>query len=157
ENRPSLRRNGSEMPMQREELSSTRRPRKSTSSGDHRAQFEREYDRAVFSTPVKRLQDKAQVFQLDANAAIRARLNHSLEVSCRPRGLGIAVAKWLKDEGEIKAGVERSIEAITATCGLIHDLGNPPFGHSGEDAIRYWVRHKLGVDELTKRVGDSQQ
>src|SRR5690242_2431752 len=125
--------------MKWEKLLSVRRPRKSTSSGDHRVHFERDYDRAVFSTPVKRLQDKAQVFPLEAHDAIRTRLTHSLEVASVARGLAVAVSKWLQEEREIGTGVDRSIEAIAATCGLVHDLGNPPFGHSGEDAIMYWV------------------
>jgi dGTPase len=119
------------------------RPRISTNPGDHRAEFERDFDRAIFSTPVKRLQDKAQVFPLEPHDAVRTRLTHSLEVSSVARGLGIAVGKWLHDNGVIELGTERSIEAICATCGLIHDLGNPPFGHSGEDAIRQWFQMNL--------------
>jgi dGTPase len=126
-------------------LNSTRR-RTSTSSGDHRAEFERDWDRTIFSTPVKRLQDKTQVFPLDPNDAVRTRLTHSLEVSSVARGLGIAASKWLLDEKKIEPGMERSIEAIAATCGLVHDLGNPPFGHSGEDAIRYWFKTRFSVD-----------
>jgi dGTPase len=119
------------------------RPRKSTSQGDHRAEFERDFDRSVFSTPVKRLQDKAQVFPLEAHDAVRTRLTHSLEVSSVARGLAIAVAKWLLKEKKIESGMERSIEAIAATCGLIHDLGNPPFGHAGEQAIQEWFKERL--------------
>jgi dGTPase len=104
------------------------RPRVSTSTGDYREQFERDFDRTIFSTPVKRLQDKAQVFPLEPHDAIRTRLTHSLEVSSVARGLAIAVGKWLLDEKFIEPGMERSIEAISATCGLIHDLGNPPSG-----------------------------
>src|SRR6185295_11013068 len=108
--------------------------RKSTVSGDARQEFERDYDRSVYSTPVKRLQDKTQVFPLESHDAVRTRLTHSLEVSSLARGLAISVSKWLVEEDEIKPGSERQIEAIAATCGLIHDLGNPPFGHAGERA-----------------------
>ena len=114
------------------------RIRKSTVSGDHRAEFERDFDRSVYSTPVKRLQDKTQVFPLEIHDAVRTRLTHSLEVSSLARGLAIKVSKWLLEQKEIKPGAERQIEAIAATCGLIHDLGNPPFGHAGERAIRGW-------------------
>jgi dGTPase len=124
--------------MKWEELLSTERARPTTSSGDHRAQFERDFDRAIFSTPIKRLQDKAQVFPLEPHDAVRTRLTHSLEVSSVAKGLGIAISGWLLSRGEIKPGQDRQIEAIAATCGLIHDLGNPPFGHAGEDAIREW-------------------
>jgi dGTPase len=116
------------------------RRRQTTSPGDHRIEFERDFDRSVFSTPVKRLQDKAQVFPLEPHDAVRTRLTHSLEVSSVARGLATRTAKWLLEAREISPGMDRSIEAIAATCGLIHDLGNPPFGHAGEDAIRSWFK-----------------
>lgn len=71
------------------------RPRKSTSPGDHRAEFERDWDRTVFSTPVKRLQDKAQVFPLEPHDAIRTRLTHSLEVSAVARASRLRQANGL--------------------------------------------------------------
>lgn len=137
-------------------LLNTDRPRISTSQGDHRAQFERDFDRCVFSTPVKRLQDKAQVFPLEPHDAIRTRLTHSLEVSSVARGLGIAIAQWLLegDKKKIDSGMDRQIEAIAATCGLIHDLGNPPFGHAGEDAIRGWFQDKIKKEKLQEFFGD---
>jgi len=133
------------------------RPRHSTNSGDHRAEFERDLDRTIFSTPVKRLQDKAQVFPLDPNDAVRTRLTHSLEVSSVARGLGIAVSQWLLAEQKIELGMDRSIEAIAATCGLIHDLGNPPFGHSGEFAIRYWFEKRFGEEQLARSFDNKRQ
>jgi dGTPase len=124
-------------------LLNSERPRKSSSDQpEHRIQFERDFDRAIFSTPVRRLQDKAQVFPLEPNDAVRTRLTHSLEVSTVSRGIARAVSMWLVDEGHIDSDMDRQIEAIAATCGLIHDLGNPPFGHSGEDAIREWFAEK---------------
>lgn len=130
------------------------RRRRSTSPGDHRTEFERDWDRAIFSTPVKRLQDKTQVFPLEPIDAVRTRLTHSLEVSSVARGLGMAVGQWLLDKKYIDAGMERCIEAITATCGLVHDLGNPPFGHSGEDAIRHWFDSRFAItkDNTGKKV-----
>src|SRR3954470_18587539 len=126
--------------MEWQQLLNSERPRPTSSPGGHRLQFERDLDRCVFSTPVKRLQDKAQVFPLEQHDAVRTRLTHSLEVSSVARGLATRSAKWLLERGEIAVGMDRSIEAIAATCGLIHDLGNPPFGHAGEDAIRAWFR-----------------
>lgn len=128
------------------QLLNKERRRTSTSPGDHRAEFERDWDRAIFSSPVKRLQDKTQVFPLDPNDAVRTRLTHSLEVSSVARGLGVAASQWLLTEGHIQPGMDRSIEAIAATCGLIHDIGNPPFGHSGEDAIRHWFSTRFATD-----------
>src|SRR6202020_1362883 len=83
-------------------LLNAERPRTSTSSGDHREQFERDYDRAVFSSPVKRLQDKAQVFPLEPHDSVRTRLTHSLEVSSVARGLAATTAHWLRSEGLIQ-------------------------------------------------------
>lgn len=134
-------------------LLNNNRPRPTTSTGDYRDQFERDFDRAVFSTPVKRLQDKAQVFPLEPHDAVRTRLTHSLEVSSVARGIGIGVAKWLLAQKAIDAGMDRAIEAIAATCGLIHDLGNPPFGHAGEDAIRHWFESSFGREGLEKVLG----
>ena len=132
-------------------LLNAERPRPSTSTGDHREQFERDYDRAVFSSPVKRLQDKAQVFPLEPHDSVRTRLTHSLEVSSVARGLVQKVCKeFLLPARHIKDGQDRQIEAIAATCGLIHDLGNPPFGHSGEDAIQEWFKKYVTEGELRK-------
>lgn len=132
------------------------RPRPSSMGPDHREQFERDYDRSIFSTPVKRLQDKAQVFPLETHDAVRTRLTHSLEVSAVARGLAISIGKWLLEQQQIEAGMERQIEAIAATCGLIHDLGNPPFGHAGEDAIREWFK-KRGAARLREELNGDEQ
>ena len=135
------------------------RRRQTTIPDDHRGQFERDFDRSIFSTPVKRLQDKTQVFPLEPHDAIRTRLTHSLEVSSVARGLGARTAKWLKSDKmqEIRGDMDRSIEAIAATCGLIHDLGNPPFGHAGEDAIRSWFAHPDRTRLLKRSLHDDQQ
>jgi len=114
---------------------------------DSRTEFERDYGRAVFSTPVRRLQDKAQVFPLERHDAIRTRLTHSNEVSSVARNLAGAAARWMRSEGFLKQdGQTAEIETIAATCGLIHDLGNPPFGHAGEVAIHDWFKDKLKED-----------
>ncbi len=119
---------------------------------DDRSPFERDYDRAVFSSPVKRLQDKAQVFPLEPHDSIRTRLTHSLEVATVARRLARWAAQQLCDEGVVAAAQARSIEDIAATCGLIHDLGNPPFGHAGEQAIRDWFGDYLKLaDEAAVR------
>ena len=145
------------MAMKWETLLCSERPRLSSVGGDHRAEFERDLDRAMFSTPVKRLQDKTQVFPLEPIDAIRTRLTHSLEVSAVARGFGIKAGQWLLNEGHIKPGMDRAIEAICATCGLIHDLGNPPFGHSGEDAIRHWFTSRFGKAGPVELLGGREQ
>jgi len=112
--------------------------------GDLRSQFEKDYDRTIFSTPVRRLQDKAQVFVLETHDAIRTRLTHSLEVSTVARDLAHAVAHWMATNPKIGITSEEAsnIEIVAATCGMIHDLGNPPFGHAGERAIGSWFESK---------------
>jgi dGTPase len=117
---------------------------------DRRTEFDRDFDRAIFSTPVKRLQDKAQVFPLEPNDSVRTRLTHSLEVSCVARGMASSAGQWMAKTRKLGEAPERSlraIEAIAATCGLIHDLGNPPFGHAGELAIQDWFAGKVKEDE----------
>jgi len=112
-----------------------------------RTEIHKDYGRAVFSTPVRRLQDKAQVFPLEPIDAVRTRLTHSLEVSAMARGLANGVCQKLlklpkvERPHRITPADAYDIETIAATCGLLHDIGNPPFGHFGETAIRDWF-HK---------------
>jgi dGTPase len=138
------------------ELLNPTRPRPSTVPTEHREEFERDFDRSIFSTPVKRLQDKAQVFPLEPHDAVRTRLTHSLEVSTVSRGIATAVSKRLMQEKEVGTTMDRQIEAIAATAGLIHDLGNPPFGHAGEDAIREWFKTH-GRENLRQELGNDVQ
>jgi dGTPase len=130
-------------------LLSTERERKSARlPSELRSEFERDYDRAIFSTPVRRLHDKAQVFPLEPLDAVRTRLTHSLEVSTVARDLADAAGKWLLDQKRLTDYNQLSaIRSIAATCGLIHDLGNPPFGHAGEVAIREWFEKRLKDDK----------
>jgi dGTPase len=136
------------------------RVRGSTIPSDHREEFERDFDRAIFSTPVKRMQDKAQVFPLETHDAVRTRLTHSLEVSSVARGLAKSVCRWLIANGKIDSthrATDRQIEAIAATCGLLHDIGNPPFGHAGEDAIRGWFREVHSEETLRENLLHDEQ
>ena len=118
-----------------------------------RDEFERDLDRAVYSTPFRRLQDKTQVFPLEPNDSVRTRLTHSLEVSRVARGLAKDVCQWLLQQRIVQPEQANSIETIAQTCGLIHDLGNPPFGHSGETAIRDWFcrRNRESLRDLDDR------
>ncbi|MET4729605.1 dGTPase [Lysobacter enzymogenes] len=105
---------------------------------DHRTDHERDFDRVVFCTPVRRLKDKTQVFPLDMHDGVRTRLTHSMEVSNLARSMGTAVAAELSSmKGILDA--QRNVPALLAAIALTHDLGNPPFGHQGEVAIRGWV------------------
>ena len=102
-----------------------------------RTQIERDYDRILFSTPVRRLADKTQVFPLDKNDSVRTRLTHSHEVSNLARSIGTALVFHYQIAKDVPNAV-RNIPALLATVGLAHDLGNPPFGHQGEAAIQSW-------------------
>jgi dGTPase len=97
------------------------------------------------------------VFPLEPHDAIRTRLTHSLEVSAVARGLAIAIGEWLRKKEIIEPGMERSIQAIATTCGLIHDLGNPPFGHAGENAIREWFCTHFDKEDLYDKMGRNDQ
>ncbi|MFC5525307.1 dGTP triphosphohydrolase [Rhodanobacter ginsengisoli] len=110
---------------------------------DHRTSHERDFDRAVFCTPVRRLKDKTQVFPLDMHDGVRTRLTHSLEVSNLARSMGTAVAALVSGISNVK-DAQRNVPALLATTALVHDLGNPPFGHQGEVAIRTWVEENEG-------------
>lgn len=101
-----------------------------------RTSFQRDYDRLVFSSPFRRLKDKTQVFSLSENDYVRTRLIHSLEVSCVGRSLGTIVGYEIKNRHNLDEFSSSDFGDIVATACLAHDIGNPPFGHAGEDAIR---------------------
>ncbi|WP_280748712.1 dGTP triphosphohydrolase [Parabacteroides sp. PF5-9] len=100
-----------------------------------RTDFQRDYDRLVFSSPFRRLQNKTQVFPLPGHIFVHNRLTHSLEVSCVGRSLGNNVSKGLIRKYPDGSPNLSEIGAIVSAACLAHDMGNPPFGHSGERAI----------------------
>jgi len=104
---------------------------------DDRTEFKRDYDRLIFSAPFRRLQNKTQVFPLPGSIFVHNRLTHSLEVASVGMSLGNDVAQQvIKKHPELKDTLFQEIGQIVATACLAHDLGNPPFGHSGEKAIQ---------------------
>jgi len=113
---------------------------------DQRGEFERDYDRTVYSSSFRRLKDKAQVFPLERDDFVRTRLTHSLEVSSLGRSFGIDAIKSLKNLNKLKGGdvKESDAAAILSTACLLHDIGNPPFGHFGEESIRSWFAENIG-------------
>lgn len=113
------------------------RSKSPTILSDGRNPFENDYGRLISSAPIRRLQDKTQVFPLDKNDYIRTRLTHSLEVSYIASSLGQSVEKFLVAEKEdISMHKSGYLSSLLRTSGLVHDLGNPPFGHFGEIAIQ---------------------
>ena len=115
-------------------------------STDLRSEFEKDYHRIIGSASFRRLQDKTQVFPLDKSDFIRTRLTHSLEVASLGKSLGQNIGenilKYRKDPG-FTPKMREDISHILECAGLIHDIGNPPFGHFGEDAIREWFEKNL--------------
>ena len=87
------------------------RGKSNTADNDHRSEFESDYDRVVFSTPFRRLQDKAQVFPLERNDFVRTRLTHSIEVAALARSLGISIADELRDRELLLSDELRSAQA----------------------------------------------
>lgn len=103
-----------------------------------RDEFEKDYERIITSSSLRRLQDKAQVFPLQENDFTRTRLTHSLEVSSLARSIGKRIGFKLVEMGEMTETQASELSSMLAVCGLVHDLGNPPFGHYGEDIIKDW-------------------
>lgn len=119
---------------------------------DNRSEFQRDYDRLIFSAPFRRLQNKTQVFPLPGSIFVHNRLTHSLEVSCVGRSLGDNIASLLlKKHPELEDTHISEIGAIVSAACLAHDLGNPPFGHSGERAISTYFSEGKGK-ELKKQL-----
>lgn len=137
-----------------EQLLSTKRSRgashknKYTRSTDLRSEFEKDYHRIIGSASFRRLQDKTQVFPLDKSDFIRTRLTHSLEVSSFAKSLGQNIGENIlayKRDPSFTPKMKEDICSILQCAGLIHDIGNPPFGHFGEAAIREWFARSLPV------------
>lgn len=119
-----------------------------------RTEFEQDLSRVVFSTPVRRLQDKTHVFPLEQHDSVRTRLTHSLEVSSVARDLAQAAVRRMEDR--IPREAAHDISTIAATCALLHDVGNPPFGHAGERAIQDWFAQKLASDPVMAHLPAAQ-
>ena len=121
---------------------------------DDRSEFKRDSDRLIYSAPFRRLQNKTQVFPLPGSVFVHNRLTHSLEVSSLGKSLGDDVAKRLIEKRpELRGTLFEEIGTIVQTAGLAHDLGNPPFGHSGEKAIQTFFTEGEG-QALKGRVSD---
>ena len=144
--------------MQWETLYSGRRsddaPDKQYSYDKIRNAFQKDYDRIIFSSAFRRLQNKTQVFPLPGPVFVHNRLTHSLEVASVGRTLGKLAGEKIADKYPSKPASFQDFyrhelaTVISAAC-LAHDIGNPPFGHSGEDAIRSFFTN---LDESTRRL-----
>lgn len=140
------------------QLISTRRLGSGLSSNKNealsRTQFQRDYDRIIFSSPFRRMQNKTQVFPLPGSIFVHNRLTHSLEVASVGRSLGNIFTEKLIESGENNPLFYELGSVVSAAC-LAHDLGNPPFGHAGEEAISNFFKKGNG-QELKNELGDRE-
>lgn len=112
-----------------------------------RSEVEKDYHRIVSSSSFRRLQDKTQVFPLEISDFVRTRLTHSIEVSSHAKTLGSRCVKIIREkESEEQCENIDIIPDVLMCAGLLHDIGNPPFGHFGEDVIRVWFEKNLKDD-----------
>lgn len=132
---------------------------KSNSSRDFRTEYEKDYHRIIGSASFRRMQDKTQVFPLDKSDFVRTRLTHSLEVSSFAKSLGQNIGKGIireQKDHEFLPEYQGYICDILQCAGLLHDIGNPPFGHFGETAIRGWFRANLPQIKYRRMDGNVQ-
>ena len=120
-----------------------------------RTNYQRDYDRLIFSSPFRRLQNKTQVFPLPGSIFVHNRLTHSLEVSCVGRSLGNNTATLLMQKYPAYEPDFAEIGSIVSAACLAHDMGNPPFGHSGERAISAYFTEGNGkqLEKIVREEG----
>jgi dGTPase len=140
-------------------ISTKRLGQEHQSNGDHlndRSEFQRDYDRIIFSSPFRRMQNKTQVFPLPGRIFVHNRLTHSLEVASVGRSLGNSLSEKLALEiSNHQNPLLNELGTIISTACLAHDLGNPPFGHSGEAAISNYFTKGSGREfEKTMEKGE---
>lgn len=121
----------------------------------NRTQFQRDYDRLIFSSAFRRMQNKTQVFPLPGSVFVHNRLTHSLEVACVGRTLGSLLGHHLLAQGEANELLHELGAVVSAGC-LAHDMGNPPFGHAGEEAISNFFTSGSGQQYLEKLRPEEQ-
>lgn len=130
---------------------------------EYRTDFQRDFDRLIFSAPFRRMQNKTQVFPLPGSIFVHNRLTHSLEVSSVGRSLGTDVARELQQlHPELRHTPLAEIGNIVSAACLAHDMGNPPFGHAGEKAIASYFKEGRGqklhdfTDETGEKLSEEQ-
>jgi len=128
------------------------REKSSTIPSDGRNPFENDYGRLISSAPIRRLQDKTQVFPLEQSDFIRTRLTHSLEVSYIGSSIGQSIEKKLLEKNDLDISLKGNLSSLLRVAGLVHDLGNPPFGHFGEEAVKTFFQDFFANNKTTFRI-----
>ncbi len=120
-----------------------------------RSPFQQDFDRIVFCAPFRRLQDKTQVFPLSETDYVRTRLTHSMEAASIGRSLGTGAGAFIcaNEKLDFYPG---DIGAVVAAATLAHDIGNPPFGHAGEEAVQYWFEHSEIAADCRKNMTEEE-
>lgn len=132
----------------------------SGTNSDQRTEYQKDFDRIIFSSSFRRLQNKTQVFPLPGSVFVHNRLTHSLEVSSVGRSLGSKVGEYIVEDNldkltkESKEFYTYGLSNVIASACLCHDIGNPAFGHSGEDAISTFFTKN--VDNLKSNFSESE-
>lgn len=139
-------------------LSSNRSNKIITTGRPVRSEFEKDFDRIIFSLPFRRLQDKTQVFPLPEDDFVHNRLTHSLEVASVGRSLGkLAGEKILAKHKSLADQLSPAdFGAIVSAASLAHDVGNPPFGHSGENAISVFFKQRSICDKIQPHLSAAE-
>ena len=122
-----------------------------------RSPFQRDFDRIVFSGSFRRLQDKTQVFPMSGSADTHTRLTHSMETSSIARSLGTAAGVFICSHNDTGGAHPSDIGAAVAAAALAHDIGNPPLGHAGEEAIRYWFENSPAGRAISDEMTDDER
>ena len=122
-----------------------------------RSPFQRDFDRIVFSGSFRRLQDKTQVFPLSGSTDVHTRLTHSMETSSIARSLGTAAGVFICQQADTGGAHPSDIGAAVAAAALAHDIGNPPLGHAGEEAIRYWFENSPAGRLICDEMDDAER
>jgi dGTPase len=122
-----------------------------------RSPFQKDIDRIIFSNSFRRLNHKTQVHPIPHNDHIHTRLTHSLEVASVGRSLGTKVGERIQDELMSLDIQSSDLGAIVQAACLAHDIGNPPFGHSGEEAIRHWFRENQQAQMLLEDLSQNER